>query len=134
MKKKKLLFLLPFAIISVLAFGQNSDPNAPVIDWGGGTRIEYGTVTKGDESNAGATFTFTNIGKSPLIISNCRASCGCVVPTCPTAAIQPGDQGNILVHYDVNRVGEFTKSITVTSNANIPQQSLLIHGIVIDSH
>lgn len=121
--------MLSFVGAAVFAFGQ-SDPSAPIINWGASTKIDYGTIAKGDESNAIAEFSFTNVGKSPLIISSCRGSCGCVVPTCPTEAIQPGAKGVISVHYDVNRVGEFTKTITVTSNANPPMNTLLIHGVV----
>jgi hypothetical protein len=128
---RKIFLMLSFAGASIFAFAQ--DPNAPIIDFGGvtGMAIDYGTVAKGDESNAGASFTFTNRGKSALIISSCRGSCGCVVPTCPTEPIQPGAQGVVSVHYDINRVGEFTKTITVTSNDGVnPNVTLKIHGVV----
>ena len=107
------------------------DPNAPDFKWES-TTIDYGTVTKSDESNAKREFKFTNVGKAPLIISSCHGSCGCTVPTCPTEPIQPGAKGTIQVHYDINRVGPFTKTVTVSSNAKTPNEALKIQGTVVD--
>ena len=136
---KKLFLMLSLAGASVFAFAQEAtqtatpapDPNAPEFKWES-TTIDYGTVKKGDESNGVREFKFTNTGKSALIISSCRGSCGCTVPTCPTEPILPGAKGTIKVHYDINRVGEFTKTVTVTSNAKSPNETLKIHGIVND--
>jgi len=145
---KKLFLMLSFAGASVLAFAQTApqaatpaapaqtatpapDPNAPEFKWDG-TTIDYGTVKKGDETNAVREFKFVNTGKSALIISSCRGSCGCTVPTCPTDPILPGAKGTIKVHYDINRLGEFTKTVTVTSNAKTPNETLKIHGVVND--
>jgi hypothetical protein len=142
---KKLFLMLGLAGTAMFAVAQEKtatppatqtatpapDPNAPEFKWDG-TTLEYGTVTKGDESGATREFKFTNIGKSQLIISSCRGSCGCTVPTCPTEPIQPGTKGTIKVHYDINRVGEFTKQVTVTSNAKTPNETLKIHGTVVD--
>lgn len=107
------------------------DPNAAEFKWES-TTLDYGTVTKGDESAASREFKFSNTGKSPLIISDCRGSCGCTVPTCPKEPILPGAKGSIKVHYDINRVGPFTKTVTVTSNAKSPNETLKITGTVND--
>ena len=141
---KKLFLMLSLAGASVFAFAQAPapqstpssapaapDPNAPEFKWES-TTIDYGTVKKGDQDNATRMFNFVNTGKSALIISSCRGSCGCTVPTCPTEPILPGAKGSIKVHYDINRVGEFTKTVTVTSNAKSPNETLKIHGVVND--
>ena len=77
--------------------------------------IDYGTI----EHNADGQreFVFTNNGTKPLIISNTQGSCGCTVPTTPKEPIAPGAKGIIGVKYATDRVGAFTKSVTVTSNA-----------------
>jgi hypothetical protein len=135
---KKLLLMLSFAGATMFAVAQEApttpapDPNAAEFKWES-TTIDYGTVNKGDESNATRMFKFTNTGKSPLIISSCRGSCGCTVPTCPTEPILPGKSGEIKVHYDINRVGPFTKTVTVTSNAKNPNETLKIAGTVNDT-
>jgi hypothetical protein len=105
------------------------DPNAAEIKWET-KNIDYGKVVKGDETNSTRYFKFTNVGKSPLIISSCHGSCGCTVPSCPTEAILPGKAGEIKVHYDINRPGGFTKTVTVNSNAKTPSETLQINGTV----
>ena len=59
---------------------------------------DFGTITDGDKVRH--TFKFTNTGNEPLLISNCKASCGCTVPKCPKDPIAPGDGGEITVEYN----------------------------------
>jgi NAD-dependent dihydropyrimidine dehydrogenase PreA subunit len=106
-----------------------ADPNAADIKWET-KNIYFGKVAKGDENNSTRYFKFTNTGKSPLIISSCHGSCGCTVPSCPTEAILPGKAGEIKVHYDINRPGPFTKTVTVSSNAKESNVTLQITGVV----
>ena len=91
---------------------------------------DYGVIEKGSDGNC--TFTLTNTGESPLIISMCKSSCGCTVPKCPKEPINSGEQRTIKVRYNTNRVGRFTKSIRVTSNATNGIVTLMIKGKVID--
>lgn len=77
--------------------------------------IDYGTIAQNAEGKR--QFIFTNNGNKPLIITNAVGSCGCTVPTTPKEPIAPGQKGIIGVKYDTNRVGSFTKTVTVTSNA-----------------
>jgi len=90
--------------------------------------IDYGKVQKG--SNGERTFVFTNTGEAPLIIKDVKSSCGCTVPKKPEQPIMPGEKGEIKVSYDTNRVGGFSKSITIFSNAIIPRKIIRIKGIV----
>jgi hypothetical protein len=132
---KKMMMILAFAGLSAAVNAQDApatpDPNAPEIKWEDMT-IDYGTVKKGDEGAATRAFKFTNVGKTPLILSSCRGSCGCTVPTCPTEPILPGKSATISVHYDINRIGPFTKTVSVSSNAKTPNETLKITGTVVD--
>jgi hypothetical protein len=79
---KKIMMIVAFAGFSAAMNAQDApatapDPNAADIKWES-TAIDYGNVKKGDESSATREFKFTNIGKSPLILSSCRGSCGCM--------------------------------------------------------
>lgn len=77
---------------------------------------DFGVVTSGEKVKY--SFKFKNTGKSPLIISNAEASCGCTVPEYPHEPIQPGGEGTISVVFDsANRVGMQNKLISVYSNA-----------------
>lgn len=90
--------------------------------------IDYGKIQKG--SDGVRTFVFTNVGTAPLIIEQVKGSCGCTVPTKPEKPIMPGEKGKIKVKYDTNRVGGFSKSITITSNATEARKVIRIKGLV----
>jgi hypothetical protein len=90
--------------------------------------IDYGKIDKG--ANGERIFTFTNIGDQPIIIKNIQSSCGCTVPKKPEKPIMPGEKGEIKVSYDTKRVGGFSKSITIFSNATEATKVIRIKGIV----
>ena len=76
------------------------------------------------------TFTFTNVGESPLIINQAVASCGCTVPEYTKTPIQPGEKGEIKVTYNGTGKfpGHFKKSITVRTNGAVEMTRLYIEG------
>tara|TARA_R110000868_G_scaffold298171_1_gene558412 strand:- start:215 stop:658 length:444 start_codon:yes stop_codon:yes gene_type:complete len=95
--------------------------------------IDYGTIAH--NSNGKREFVFTNNGTKPLIITNTQGSCGCTVPTSPKEPIAPGGKGVIGVQYATDRVGAFTKTVTVTSNAEGQATKILtIKGVVLDDN
>jgi hypothetical protein len=77
--------------------------------------INYGTIEKG--ANGVREFKFTNTGDAPLIIESAQGSCGCTVPQFPKEPIMPGESNVIRVQYDTQRLGQFTKYVTVTTNS-----------------
>ncbi|HXI00002.1 MAG TPA: DUF1573 domain-containing protein [Sphingobacteriaceae bacterium] len=84
---------------------------------------DFGVINSGEKVTH--EFKFTNTGKSPLIISNAQASCGCTVPEKPEKPINPGEEGIIKVVFDsTGKTGMQNKMITITSNA-IPATSEL---------
>lgn len=63
------------------------------------------------------TFTFTNTGDKPLIISDAKASCGCTVPHYTREPIAPGGTGKIDVIYKPGmQANKQTKTVTITAN------------------
>lgn len=89
---------------------------------------DFGTIDQG--ANGTTEFTFKNTGKEPLIIQDAKGSCGCTVPSYPKEPIKPGATGTIKVTYDTKRVGAFTKTVTITSNAKSGTKTLTIKGNV----
>ena len=88
---------------------------------------DYGTIEYA--ANGVCTFSFTNTGTAPLIISNAKGSCGCTVPSWPKEPIAPGASAEISVKYDTKRPGAINKSVTITSNAvNSPTKVIRIKG------
>lgn len=124
MKNLTLSFLLIFSLNSMLA------QTGPSISFEAET-IDYGEVAQGSDGTR--IFKFTNTGDAPLEIKDAKSSCGCTVPKKPEAPIAPGDTGEIVVRYDTkNRVGQFRKTITLTTNIeNQPMVALKIKGNVL---
>jgi ribosomal protein L19 len=91
---------------------------------------DFGTINKGD--NGTYEFTFKNSGKEPLIIEKAQGSCGCTVPEWPKEPIAPGASSKIKVTYDTKRVGAFTKTVNITSNAQTANKTITIKGMVND--
>lgn len=77
--------------------------------------IDYGKVQHNADGNR--KFVLVNNGNQPLIITSASGSCGCTVPSAPKEPIAPGAKAFIDVKYATDRVGVFTKTVTVNSNA-----------------
>ena len=66
-----------------------------------------------------------------MIITDAKGSCGCTVPTYPkNIPIKPGETQAIKVTYDTKRPGNFTKTVTIHSNAKTPEKVITIKGMV----
>lgn len=116
---KKLLGLFAIVMMSASAMAQTG----PKIEFKAET-IDYGTVSKGDDSGL-RVFEFTNTGDAELLINDVKSSCGCTVPSKPTEPILPGKTGKIEVQYNMNP-GPISKTITVTSNATNKQEGIIL--------
>ena len=77
-----------------------------------------------------ATFKLTNNGNEPLIISSAQASCGCTGLSYEKEPIFPGKTVDISAIYNAAAVGNFSKSITVRTNASDQPVVLQIKGNV----
>ncbi len=132
---KKILFILFIGVLSFSANGQTEeeikkDFTGPVFEFENDV-IDYGDIAANSDGNR--TFKFKNIGKSPLIINTVKGSCGCTVATKPEEPIMPGDSGEIKVKYATNRIGPFSKTVTITSNAYESTVVLKVKGRVLEN-
>ena len=95
------------------------------------TTHDFGTFSE-TKSTQKCVFTFTNVGKSPLIINPAIGSCGCTIPTYTKAPIRPGEKGEIKVTYNGRGTfpGHFKKTITVRSNGVTELTRLYIEGVM----
>lgn len=135
--KKLLSVLALLAMLSTSAFAQaaQTTENPATVQPADGAvmefetmTVDYGTIAQGSEPFR--LFKFTNTGNAPLVIKNAKGSCGCTVPTYPKEPILPGETGEIKVRYDTNRVGPFTKRVTLTTNSVEETVVLTIKGLV----
>ena len=90
--------------------------NAPVIKFEEEI-YDFGVIKEGESVKY--EFKFKNIGKTPLIISNAMATCGCTTPEYPSKPIKPGNSGIIKVVFNSQgKVGVQDKVVSIISNAN----------------
>jgi len=102
--------------------GNVSATNAPTIKFEKETH-DFGKIKAGEKVTY--EFKFTNTGKSPLIIKDAIATCGCTKPEWPKTPIKPGEEGAVKVTFNsTGKMGLQDKQITVTANTN-PAQSMV---------
>ncbi|HKL35366.1 MAG TPA: DUF1573 domain-containing protein [Salegentibacter sp.] len=89
---------------------------------------DFGNIPKGE--NVEHTFTFTNTGQAPLVITNARSTCGCTVPSYTREPIQPGETGEMLVKFNGSGNGQVTKTVTVSANTEAGTERLRIKAFV----
>ncbi len=98
------------------------------------TRHNFG-VFASDTAILTYDFVFTNVGKSPIVIHQASASCGCTVPEYTLEPIMPGCRGKISVTYNGKgkQLGVFRKSIAIHNNGKQTPIRLYIEGEMINS-
>lgn len=78
------------------------------------------------------SFLFTNTGKSNLVISSAKGSCGCTVPTWPKEPIKPGEEGKIEVVFNTEgKKNTQHKRVTILANTHPNTNVIAIKGEVI---
>ena len=112
---KNCITLIFLVIFSLSAVSQAELREGPFLQIESDT-IYYGFIQKND--SAFKMLKITNTGNQPLLISSCKASCGCTIPNCPSTSIFPGTSNFIKLKYEATgKSGKFLKTITIKSNA-----------------
>ncbi|WP_411274920.1 DUF1573 domain-containing protein [Daejeonella sp.] len=94
--------------------------------------FDFGQITDGEKVSY--DFKFTNIGKSPLIITSATATCGCTVPDYPKEPVAPGAEAVIKVVFDsAGKLGMQNKVVTITANTDPEITQLNILGNVVNA-
>ncbi len=146
---KNIIILIAFFAVSFLTIdavaqelkltksGKLEQISGPTMDFEKETH-DFGELKEGPKETY--VFHYTNNGTEPLIVTKAKGSCGCTVPN-PTPAlntpVMPGQSGSITVAYNTkNRVGTFTKSVTLDTNikdedGNPTQVRIYIKGKVV---
>lgn len=127
---KKLILIAIFGISTIVFAQETKNTTTGIFDFETEV-INYGKINQNADGNR--VFKFKNIGNTPIIITNIKGSCGCTVATKPSKPIMPGETGEIGIKYATNRVGGFSKTVTIASNASESRKVLRIKGIVLKS-
>lgn len=104
--------------------------NAPVFKLESNT-VNFGTIPQ--KSSADVEFSFTNEGKSDLIIRHVKSGCGCTALMPTENVIKPGDKGSIKAKFNSGGYkGQIYKNIFVyTNDPKNSQVMLMIKGEVL---
>ncbi len=96
------------------------------------TEHDFGTINEGDIVET--VFEFTNSGKSELIITSAKGSCGCTVPEWPKEPIAPGEKGEIKVKFNsYKKPNKQKKQVTLLTNTAEGKEILIIKAQVTPS-
>jgi hypothetical protein len=91
---------------------------------------DFGVIQE-DNGTVTHTFTISNSGDMPLVVTRVIASCGCTTPEWTKEPIAPGKTGEIKITFNPKgRPGPFVKTISVYSNGKSGRFILTIRGEV----
>ena len=95
------------------------------------TTFNFGKIYE-DSGTVSCAFNFFNTGNDNLILSNVKTDNSCISTEWSKEAVKSGKKGLIKVIYNPKgRIGEFSKTITVLSNASEIIKILIVRGEVI---
>ena len=89
----------------------------------------FGTLAKGSDKQT-HTFTATNKGNAPLIITRTKNSCRCITITTPKRPIAPGASAPITVTFNPTEEGVFNKGVEIMTNNPAGNLTIFVHGTV----
>jgi hypothetical protein len=90
---------------------------------------DFGTIPNGIPVET--SFKYTNTGKSMLVVSNIKSTCGCTVPSDWTKEVAPGETGEFKVKFNGKGNGnQISKTITLTTNTEKGSEQVKILAFV----
>lgn len=90
---------------------------------------DFGTVNEGDVIET--TFKVTNSGKTDLVITDAKVTCGCTVPVWPKKPIKPGETESVKVKFNTSgKQNRQQKNITLITNTESGREILTLKGMV----
>ncbi|BDU27548.1 MULTISPECIES: DUF1573 domain-containing protein [unclassified Flavobacterium] len=126
------LGLMSFSAIapvkSLVSETKISETSASTITWKAET-IDVGQIPQGTPK--AIVYEFKNTGKTAVVITNVKGSCGCTATDYTKEPIQAGKSGKVTATYNAANKGAFTKTVTVTTSAETAPKILTLKGTVI---
>jgi len=126
------LGLMSFSAIapvqSLVCTNKNSSITASTIVWKAET-VDVGEIPQGTPK--AIVYEFKNTGKTAVVITNVKGSCGCTATDYTKEPILPGKSAKVTATYNAANKGAFTKTVTVTTSAEETPKILTLKGTVI---
>jgi len=126
------LGLMSFSAIapvqSLVCTNENSTIAASTIIWKAET-VDVGEIPQGTPK--AIVYEFKNTGKTAVVITNVKGSCGCTATDYTKEPILSGKSAKVTATYNAANKGAFTKTVTVTTSAEETPKILTLKGTVI---
>ncbi|RZJ56165.1 MAG: DUF1573 domain-containing protein [Flavobacterium sp.] len=116
------------APVQSLVSNPKTETAASTIVWKAET-IDVGEIPQGTPK--AIVYEFKNTGKTAVVITNVQGSCGCTATDYTKEPILPGKSAKVTATYNAANKGAFTKTVTVTTNAESTPKILTLKGTVI---
>ena len=91
--------------------------------------IDVGQIPQGTPKTI--EYEFKNNTDKAVLITNVKPACGCTAADYTKEPIAPGKKGYVKATYNAAAAGAFTKSVTVTTNAEETPKTLTFKGTVV---
>lgn len=93
------------------------------------TEHDFGTIVNGTPVET--KFKYTNTGKTPLVVSNIKSTCGCTVPSdWNRDPLAPGESSEFTVKFNGKGANQVQKTITLTTNTEKGTETVKIKAFV----
>jgi hypothetical protein len=113
---------------------ENRDPDQPaartMVTWNRDT-VRFGNIPEG--TIVLDSFTVTNRGSAPYLISNIRTNCDCTVVHQPEFPVMPGETATLRIEFDSKNKSGLTQPGIIVYDNSIPNQRSILYlkGIVV---
>ncbi len=127
---KRLLLSVVVAVLTIIAKAQTEPQYVESFKYD--KRVhDFGTILEKD-GKVSHTFTFTNTGIVPVVISDVNSWCGCTTAEFTKTPVMPGKKAEVKVTYNPNlRPGKFSKEVILNLDGNKGYTRIWIKGNVI---
>jgi len=91
---------------------------------------DFGEIQNGTPVET--VFTYTNSGRSPLVVTDIKSTCGCTVPQgWSKEPLAPGESSQFTVKFNGKGANKVSKTITLTTNTEKGREQVRISAFVI---
>ena len=112
-------------IVLIIAMGLEGIVHAQKISFTNNTIAKGTTLWK---TPVTATFTFTNKERTPLVIKDVDAGCGCLSVDWTKTPVEKGGKGEVKVTYDAKQLGTYDRFIDVYTNGSAKPVKVRMSG------
>ena len=93
------------------------------------TEHDFGQIMNGTPVET--TFSYTNTGKTPLVVTDIKSTCGCTVPQgWSKEPLMPGASSQFSVKFNGKGANKTSKTITLTTNTEKGKETVRISAFI----